>query len=59
MITMGLGVYQKENRFIGAFRIAANMLRDCNGLLQLSITTTPSCVTTKLQVVVVWSGAKV
>jgi hypothetical protein len=39
--------------------MAASILRESNGLLQLSIITTPSWVTTKLHVVVVASGAKV
>jgi hypothetical protein len=38
--------------------IAAAILRESKGLLQLSIITTPSWLTTKLHVVVVASGAK-
>ena len=59
VITVGFRIDQKNNRLIGNFLIAASILRESNGLLQLSIITTPSCVTTKLHVVVVASGAKV
>jgi hypothetical protein len=58
MIAVGLGVDEKYDRLVGDFFDRGQHVARVQRVVQLSIITTPSWVTTKLQVVVVASGAK-